>query len=331
MPFDEKDESKVNPWPFRTYSSKVGFRKHRLPVQDDTFNLERHERLLSQGFLKITENPDSKCIFIDKRVSGAKGSGFGTAAMRHVVQRSFALGYEGHVKNSASWSSHIFHLFMGMIPSHAFDEPGGRNWHVYFNFGLSGENALEDLKKCKNETDLLQLDASDRKMFAKILRARGKISKELKDITVQDILGHKEYLLNYAHETSYMQDYFIPRLLDVLEENIGNKYPDTNSWWATEMVLSEEGRNRWHEAITNNKEFIPFKRYEHLRKYMTKEQITQLDEILVRAEERELLEMREFHKCHAGPVKLWSHAVDPTKCSESVECSKPIKDFICRI
>ncbi len=43
-------------------------------------------------------------------------SGSGTAGIRKVVEKSLKKGCEGRYHCDASWSSHIFHLYMGMIP-----------------------------------------------------------------------------------------------------------------------------------------------------------------------------------------------------------------------
>lgn len=54
------------------------------------------------------------CVYIDYIYSDAPGSGMQT--IRELVKLSLASGFDGNIKLEAFDSSHIFHLYMGMIP-----------------------------------------------------------------------------------------------------------------------------------------------------------------------------------------------------------------------
>jgi hypothetical protein len=58
-----------------------------------------------------------KFIHLEMLAANAKGNCFGTAVMHHAVERSLAEGYEGRVDVDASYQSHLFYLYMGMLPA----------------------------------------------------------------------------------------------------------------------------------------------------------------------------------------------------------------------
>jgi len=81
---------------------------------------------------------------------------------------------------------------------------------------------------------------------------------------------------------------FIPDFLEILQNNIGVKYPKTYDLnpcsydvdSGIDMTLSEEGKVRWSKVIKEGVEFELFRDFAQLRPYMTEEQIKQIDEIL---------------------------------------------------
>lgn len=145
------------------------------------------------------------CIYIDYMYSDGPGSG--TQTIRELVKLSLASGFDGNIKLEAFDSSHIFHIYMGMIP----------------------------------------------------------------DATILD--GQE------AEKISFIQEIFAPGLLNILESNNGNARSDTSLLGSVPMIMSNEGKTRWKNAIESNKPFEPFRDFTHLSPYFTQKQIMRLSQI----------------------------------------------------
>lgn len=151
-----------------------------------------------QGGTALTRK-DDEGIYIVSMSSDQKGSGFGTAVYRETMRSFFADKVVGKVTADASYRSHLFHLYMGMVPS--------KPW-------------------------------------------------------------------------SYIRFEFVPRLLDILEKDPKEKYPNTYDLGTVRMVMSGEGMDRWRGDCNNpQKPFVPFRDLTPLRTYMNKEQLDRLDKI----------------------------------------------------
>lgn len=216
------------------------------------------------------------CVYIGRIRSDKKG--FGTALMRKVVKVSLEAGFGGNVELKASWSAHLFWLYMGMIPKE-------RPVHIVtVNWGLLGQDALNNLPVIKKQILNENLSSIDIELDIIVLKKMVATIKNvsLKDVTAQMIVDSEEELndLN-KKEGSYIKDEFIPRILKILEENLEKSHPDTSRLGGVDMILSEQGLIQWKDAIENQKPFVSFKKLEHLRSLMNEEQIKQLDTIML--------------------------------------------------
>lgn len=219
-----------------------------------------------------------RSIEIEKRVSPEQGLGFGTASTRALVERSITLGFEGRLHNSASWSSHIFHLYMGMIPHDRQVDPILHYW------GVEGQMAVEQFDLIKEGLEINDTLSKEEETYLKTLKVMIAHSKGVsqKDITDQQVIAEGGRVIEHLKEkkVSYLREDFIPSILKILERNLTVRHPDTTSLGAVEMMMSDAGIARWKEAIDNKQEFKSFKKFEHLRPYMTPEQLSRLDRII---------------------------------------------------
>ena len=120
------------------------------------------------------------------------------------------------------------------------------------------------------------------------LRVLLKTPKE--EITNKIIIDNRDFLLSLLNKkSSFMHEEFIPYFLEFLEEHVGNKYPPTSKLLrdvgcdpelGLPMILSEEGKVRWQQAIKENKKFEPFKDFGILKSYMTEEQQEKLNTLV---------------------------------------------------
>jgi hypothetical protein len=198
------------------------------------------------------------------------GPGSGTQTMRELVKLSLALEFNGNIELEAFDSSHIFHLFMGMVPDETVLDSNGFS-------DVAAQNQLSKLKACSDVNDIPDPNTV---LFITLYLAEI-YNKSNDEITKQMIFDNKEFLLSpEAGKISYIQDTFAPKLLDILESNTENKRPDTSSLGNVLMVLSDEGKTRWKRAIELSEPFEPFRDFSHLRSHMSPEQIQRLDQIV---------------------------------------------------
>lgn len=241
---------------------------------------ERSDQLAKKGHLLFDENATNyygkKSIYISERMRDMPG--FGTASTRLLFKRSLALGYEGRLHNHADFSSHIFHLYMGMIPvDHEID-------YVSLYWGMSGIDAVSGFDQLK---EALQNDPDDLTTEDQWnLRHLKRILSHLRDFPVSDIttmmvLEAEQEIKNLkTRKASYLQEKFIPSFLDILEKKPFKPKPDTTSLGMVRMVLSDLGNARWNEAVTKHEDFVPFRRFEQLIPHMSPEQIERLNNAL---------------------------------------------------
>ena len=208
-------------------------------------------------------------FYIQTMNSREIGSGHGSSLMREAARHSLSPGCEGRLALQATKSSHLFFLKMGLIPN----TETGEIRYVEKRFGSEGVKALEEL-----QNDDLDPDTIRTLVFM--------IRKEMRLSSLEEsadaVEKHKGFLLELSKKTvpySYLQDEFIPSLLNLLEKDCGLR-PNTSSLYSVDMSLSEEGKNRWKEALDQDKPFQPFRRLEHLAPYMTETQKERLEKIL---------------------------------------------------
>jgi len=257
-------------------------------IQETPLDEKNYQSALRSGTMQFKDYPEGNAIHIERRSSNAKGSGFGTASMRHIVDTSFQRGFEGNIYSQTSWSSHVFHLYMGMMPQ------ANRSTHLLsYCYGSIG---LEKFGHFQNNSREVILD---KRMFNSALnmalwlennRSRSGVFLEMYDLlrsrgfekpehTADEMIANKEKILSlFNEEVPYITFTLVPQLISALRTN--QQFPDTNSWGSIDMVLSEEGKARWKNAIDNKFEFRPFKNFEQLQPYMSENQKEQLKEVL---------------------------------------------------
>jgi len=236
------------------------------PYQENLSDLKT-EFAAHSGQLKYHLEKDH--IFLD--MVSSIGQGSGTRAMRCLVKESLARNFDGCVKLQANYSSHLFHLLMGMVPEE------GQLDYLYYKHSFSAPPAVEALRRCQSSQ---QIPISELDTLKDILAYEKKIPKET--ITKDVIFDNKAFLLSLKNKKlSSLQTLFIPAFLDVLKElKAGKPRPDTSHLTAVNMVLSDAGKTRWKKAIAANAPFEPFRDFSHLRPYMTPSQQKKFDEIL---------------------------------------------------
>lgn len=246
------------------------------------WNHEIYQENLKRGSLRTEDCKNFKgetSIHI-ANMSAYPGSGFGTAAVREVVSESLKNGYEGRVHCVAAYSSHIFHLYMGMIPIED-------HW-VKTEFGLCGIWAIKSYQSIKEKliakTQLTDVESNNLTTLKRILSSAKQTFSALDnvlEIADQDVIDSEETLRKLENRTiSCLTNSFIPTLLEILERQKFTRRPDTSAWGNVHLYLSDEGRNRWIEAIEGERAFVPFRRFEHLQPLMTQDQLKQLNSIL---------------------------------------------------
>lgn len=236
---------------------------------ENAFDEENYKKALNAGFKLFHEDNEKHHLYVDRIKSYAPG--FGTAVMRYFAERSLEnKNLDGNLELDASWSSHLFYLYMGMIP---VDRPIN---YVSHQYGLMGSLALQKLTTCKNEKSL-----SQHKQLAIVIDILSEeTGLEKSALTDKDVLEYRDYLLGLQGKTvSFLSVKFIPDILSALENNIGNKRPDTEWMGSVKMILSVEGKARWKDVIERKINFKQFKNFEQLLPYMSDAQKSQLKSI----------------------------------------------------
>lgn len=239
---------------------------------------EKTEALAKLGELRFRPSIDwfgKPSIFVEKRVSQA--SGFGTASTRKIVVESLKAGFDGRFHNIAANSSHLFHLYMGMVPVKFL----AKFKEMYGMQGEAAINAMQGiLDKIYTKEELSDQEKRQLNTLKGILRDLKNLGQN-ETVTDQMIDDCKDDLRKFKEEVLISFDVeFIPKILDILERNPTERQPVTSSLGIKCMVLSDLGLQRWKEAIKDEKTFIPFKKLEHLECLMTADQKSRLDVIV---------------------------------------------------
>lgn len=242
-------------------------------------NLIKEHKTLEQFGSCIYQEIQGQYLYLESLSSLQKGSGFGTRAYRLLMKKSLELGYDGNLLTQACWSSHLFHIYMGMIPIDS------QVLYLSATYGYMHRKILDSLTKLQecetvNDISILEQDILYHIKFLFSHELRQKMSL----ITSFMILEQKNFLLSFqGKKASNIQAEIIPELIGVLQNNVGKRYPDTSNYFGSvTMTMSQEGKKRWFLAITYNKKFTPFKNFEHLRPYMTYCQREQLDSLITK-------------------------------------------------
>jgi uncharacterized protein YqcC (DUF446 family) len=230
------------------------------------FNHEAQQKLLeSGGDYSLFETVHN--IHIGGMTAHFQGNGFGKTVMREVVKG--ALEKEKTVSLDAVESSHIFHLYMGMIPKDRKES------YVAMQYGRSGSKALTELRSNSVEN----LNPRTQKELFFILSEEKQLLKD-QSPTTEELSKNRCFLLELDKNISYLTYQFIPSLLKILSNNLNVKCPDTTSLASVQMELSKEGKERWAKALSEQTEFDAFKKFEQLLPFMTEPQKEELAIIL---------------------------------------------------
>lgn len=283
-------------------SSSVSSSQLNTAVSLTQWDTEKDRKLAAAGSVIQYESGKDDLgrdsIYIIKRVSDAIGSGFGTASTRKIVEESFKHGFGGRIHNQASWSSHIFHLYMGMIPHDCQINFIRHQWGVF------GEGARKNLfkiqKKLQSKAPLSSKEQDDLKILKGMLAYIKGVRK--KEVTDQDVVECTDKISALNSKTvPYLKCDFIPHLLEIFEKDPTKRHPDTEYLMSVNMMMSDEGIACWKEAIENKQAFKPFKKLEHLRPYMSSEQLSRLDRIMA-IREKALQPTKEEAKEEKSPM-----------------------------
>lgn len=284
--------------------------------QISKFNPTSHaKQLVADGEFKLNDNQidcssekkcdeTRPCIYIESMKSHVKGRGFGTAVMREAIQMSLERGYEGRVQLEVLHESHLFYLYMGMLPIDRYstmcDDPECEKVYQYLN----EHDKPEDYEK----------DTFNIRVLKSLLK---QIKPEQTSFSASDIVEQREQLVGlFQQKNSSLKNEFIPQLLDMMQATTDTLYPATSVLGQQSMILSDVGLERWKEAIAKQQQFVPFKRLEHIRPYMSKAQQHQLDTLLERR--LPLSRIREQEKMVRDLLTLFGDYIERRKNEHSM-------------
>lgn len=258
------------------------------------------------GRFKLIENAkdwnNRSSIYVDELDSCQRG--FGKAFTRYVFKKSQLKGFGGNVHKIAAWSSHIFHLKMGMLPSLTKYNFSEVFWYNNRSYKVDSERILKELP------ELQQIIKERQKSKAGNLRFRGEKSRitllqsmlsevlrlktgsSPKKISYEMILQaqRKDFNVLEKHKVTVINFKDIENLLIVLEEYAEKhqgKNPlddpeiNTKRMGIVPMMLSDEGIERWARAVDSEHptDFKSFTNLEHLDKYLPPATLIRLNKI----------------------------------------------------
>ena len=234
----------------------------------------RYENSSPSGYLQYHYSDNTATMHLDRITSHTKG--FGTEGYRHMMQAVFERNIPT-ITTDASFSSHVFHTFMGMIPLHNHELSS-----VKFQFGTCGLKAL---------TAALQFKDFESSELDKFLAKHGKLLKiillyykgedpdydEAQPLTQEELKQNFKKFEEISNKTeSYIQAIFLPAIVESRTPQENGMRRSTEVLTSVMMQMSPEGMERWREAIEEKKPFIPFKDLSHLKMYMNNDQLKSL-------------------------------------------------------
>lgn len=236
---------------------------------------------LSRYSYSFKTNPinDEKYLFCSirgKLDSKTAVPGMGVAMQREMMIQSFENGCEGRFENEAAWKSLYFHFLMGMIPNEAIDRPLNVVMLRMGIFKASLGNFSEIAKCLKEDIPLTpQLESDLKNLKSMIYFAKTGVFKPLAssheffaEASNEEVLNSECFFQEFVErkDFSHLNFHFIPQLLEDISKNNGKLpvHTDTNEF----MAMTQEGIDRWREAIDQNKVFKSFRDYSHIKHRM---------------------------------------------------------------
>ncbi|MBM3207981.1 MAG: hypothetical protein FJZ57_05175 [Chlamydiae bacterium] len=237
-----------------------------------TFHYENYS---SSGYLQYHYSDNTATMHLDRIVSHTKG--FGTDGYRHMMKAVFERNIPS-ITTDASFSSHVFHTFMGMIPLH---NHGLSSVKLQFgNCGLKALTAALQLNDCESLEELDKFLAKNGKLLKIILlyyQGEDSDYDEVQPLTLEEFKQNKEAFEEIQTKTEpYIQTIFLPNIMHNRIPQESGMRRSTEVLTSVMMKMSPEGMARWRESIEENKPFVPFKDLSHLRIYMDNDQLNSL-------------------------------------------------------
>lgn len=229
-------------------------------------------------------------IFIDHRQSSQSASGWGTAITRFIVDISLKNPLiQGNILSDTSWSSHVFHLKMGMVPT--------KEWDSLQRYFLTEEKTEEVINILQTfielpAQDCAQLDHDELEQLESIYRYIRFIPQTQK-IPIEELFNQKQIFIDLLTKGfPYLTHDFNNAILNALNKSIGKSAPNTESLYCINMKLSKEGLEAWKEDLNGTKKFQSLIYFPQLK--MTPAQQNRLQNIYAQHE-------AELYKLNTSP------------------------------
>ncbi|HAT3863344.1 TPA: hypothetical protein JAN60_07570 [Legionella pneumophila] len=199
-------------------------------------------------------------VHIHMIIAPTERKGFGTKAIGYIIANTLQEGYT-HFELDASYSSHLFHLYMGFSPKAQGDISYIRYW-----YGIRGEKAINKIR----EGHIDDLSERDLQELTAIYEDANQIN-EGPTLEIEQIKSLKNELIALEQKKLPWIEYkFIPTLLDFLKNYSQDKSKNSGDYFGSvPMILSEAGLARWKEAIETGAPFKPFYDLSHLHTDMS--------------------------------------------------------------
>lgn len=239
-------------------------------------NVRSTQRFSFNAYLHTFCMRGKKTLYVHAREASVLGQGFGTASERLVVAIALKNPHLEGIVWSAVVGSIFFHLKMGRIPIEFFTPAKkflekDKEWLQYLKELAAMENE-DEIRKSQNFEEYIS--------FYKWLKQYPDDDKT--EITPKELFNEKELFKKLLGKGFSSITYnYLPKLIRVLEKIKEGKKPDSFELDELNKNLKQSplGLARWADAINNNKEFVPFRRFEQFWPYATENQVKILKEL----------------------------------------------------
>ena len=166
------------------------------------FDEEKHQKVLKSGISVVKEGyhfpvdekkPEQKMrqLTIERMHAADKGNGFGRALYRQLMK--YTIDYDLQLWTDAAWDSHLFHLYMGMIPKDR------QISYVINEYGSSGLRALNKSIESETMDQFIQhIEKSNGRLLEELILIFKEENEEFHDIppTAQDVFANKDFMIS---------------------------------------------------------------------------------------------------------------------------------------